>query len=60
MWLKWLDPGEGDCVRVFTFDFSKAFDSVNHFILFNKLKELPSVPTLLIGLLIFYLIDNKE
>ena len=42
MWLKWLDPGEGDCVRVFAFDFSKAFDSVNHFILFNK--ELPISP----------------
>ena len=36
MWLKWLDtrPREADCVRVFAFDFSKAFDSVNHFILF--------------------------
>lgn len=44
MWLKWLDTGEADCVRVFDFDFSKAFDSVNHFILFNKVKELPINP----------------
>ena len=22
MWLKWLDTGEADCVRVFAFDFS--------------------------------------
>ena len=40
MWLKWLDTREADCVKVFAFDFSKAFDFVNHFILFNKFKEL--------------------
>ena len=40
MWLKWLDTGGADCVRVFAFNFSKAFDSVNHFNLFKKLKEL--------------------
>ena len=44
MWLKWLDTREAECVGVFAFDFSRAFDSVNHFILFNKLKELPINP----------------
>ena len=44
MWLKWLDTREAECVGVFAFDFSRAFDSVNHFILFNKLKELPVNP----------------
>ena len=28
-------------LRVFAFEFSKAFDSVNHFILFNEFKGLP-------------------
>ena len=28
-WLKWLD-GNADFVRIFSFDFSKAFDSVSH------------------------------
>ena len=59
MWLKWLDPGEGDCVRVFAFDFSKAFDSVNHFILFNKLKELPINPYI-VNWIINFLSNNKE
>ena len=31
-WLKWLD-GNADFVRIFSFDFSKAFDSVSHKIL---------------------------
>lgn len=51
MWLKWLDTREADCARVFAFDFSKAFDSANHFILFNKFRELSINPY--IGLLLF-------
>ena len=59
MWLKWLDTGEADCVRVFASDFSKAFDSANHFILLNKFKELSINPY--IGLLLFfYLAANNE
>ena len=34
-WIKWLD-GAMDFVRVFSFDFSKAFDSVPHAIVCNK------------------------
>ena len=41
MWLKWLDTGKADCVTVFACDFS---NSVNQFILFNKLGEMPSNP----------------
>jgi hypothetical protein len=37
MWMKWLDC-YADSVRVFAFDFSKAFDSVNHAILLDKFK----------------------
>ena len=36
-WLKWLDRN-ADFVRVLSFDFSKAFDTVPHYILSEKLK----------------------
>ena len=36
-WLKWLD-GNADFVRVLSFDFSKAFDTVSHYILSDKIK----------------------
>lgn len=47
-WLKWLDSGF-DCVRIFSFDFSKAFDlacvdSVPQDILCSKLKTLDINP----------------
>ena len=38
-WLKWLD-GAMDFVIVLSFDFSKAFDSVSHAIVCNKLVSL--------------------
>ena len=36
-WLRWLD-GSANFVRVLSFDFSKAFDTVSHYILSDKLK----------------------
>ena len=36
-WLNWLDKGT-DFVKVLSFDFSKAFDSVSHQIVRDKLK----------------------
>ena len=38
-WSKWLN-GNADFVRIFSFDFSKAFDFVSHNILCSKLKQV--------------------
>ena len=50
-WLKWLD-GNANFVIIFSFDFSKAFDSVSHNILCSKFKKLTLIQ-ILIGLLAF-------
>ena len=43
MWLKHLDEGASS-VRVISIDFCKAFDSVPHNILFDKIKKMPLNP----------------
>ena len=42
-WLKWLDEG-ADYVSVVSFDYKKAFDSVSHNIICQKLKTLEFNP----------------
>ena len=41
---KYLDNQDCKAVRIFTMDFSKAFDSVNHCLLSAKLRQLPLNP----------------
>ena len=56
-WLKWLD-GNDDFVRIFSFDFSKAFDSVSHNILCSKFKQVKITPCI-INWLISFLVQRK-
>ena len=42
-----MDNGNADFVRIFSFDFSKAFDSVSHRILVSKLRDVDINPCLL-------------
>ena len=57
-WLKWLD-GNADFIRIFSFDFSKAFDSVPHNILCSKLKKVNTNPYI-INWLISFLDQRKQ
>lgn len=57
-WLKWLDS-DAKYVRVLSFDFSKAFDSVPHDILCEKIKKLPINPYV-VNWIISFLEDRKQ
>ena len=57
-WLKWL-AGAMDFVRVFSFDFSKAFDSVPHAIVCNKLMSLNMNPYV-INWIVSFLSNRKQ
>ena len=52
-WLKWLDRTT-DFVRVFSFDFSKAVDSVPHAIVCNKLMSLDINPYVINWIVSFF------
>ena len=55
-WLSWLDGG-ANFVKVFSFYFSKAFDSVPHHILCSKLKQ---VNPYIVNWLISFLDQRKQ
>ena len=41
-WMRRLD-GHSNFVRVLSFDFSKAFDSISHIVVTDKLKKVPDI-----------------
>ena len=55
-WLEWLDKN-ANYVRVLSFDFSEAFDSVPHDLLFEKVKKLPINPYVVNWLISF--LENR-
>jgi hypothetical protein len=57
-WLKWLDEG-AEFVRVLSFDFSKAFDSVPHDIVTEKPKQTNLTPYI-INWIISLLTNRKQ
>ena len=57
-WLKWFDRAT-DFVRVFSFDFSKAFDSVPHAIACNKLMSFKINPYV-INWIVSFLSSRKQ
>ena len=57
-WLKWLDR-EADFEQVLSFDFSKAFDTVPHYILSEKLKATDINPYV-INWILDYLNQRKQ
>jgi hypothetical protein len=50
---------ENQYARAVLFDFSKAFDGVDHDVLFNKLSRIP-LPTKIFRLIISFLSDRKQ
>ena len=56
---KYLDNPNCKAVRLFTMDFSKAFDSVKHSLLSAKLKDLPLSPYI-INWYQSFLVDRKQ
>ncbi len=58
-WLKLLDDEEVDLVRVISFDFSKAFDTVPHDILCEKLKQTNLNPYV-INWILDFLTNRKQ
>ena len=58
-WMRWLD-GPANFVRVFSFDFSKAFDSVSHRIVIDKLRTVADINPYIVNWVIDLLKDRKQ
>ena len=58
-WMRWLD-GHSNFVRVLSFDFSKAFDSVSHGIVTDKLKKVPDINSYIVNWVIDFLKGRQQ
>ena len=58
-WMRWLD-GPANFVRVLSFDFSKAFDSVSHRIVIDKLRTVADINPYIVNWVIDFMKDRKQ
>ena len=58
-WMRSLD-GHSNFVRVLSFDFSKAFDSVSHRLVTDKLKKVPDINPYIVNWVIDFLKDRQQ
>ena len=58
-WMRWLD-GHSNFVRVLSFDFSKAFDSVSHRVVADELKKVPEINPCIVNWVIDFLKDRQQ
>ena len=58
-WMRWLD-GHSNFVRVLSFDFSKAFDSISHRVVTDKLKKVPDLNPYIVNWDIDFLKDRQQ
>ena len=58
-WIRWLD-GHSNFVRVLSFDFSKAYDSVSHRVVTDELKKVPEINPCIVNWVIDFLKDSQQ
>ena len=57
--MRWLN-GHSNFVRVLSFDFSTAFDSVSHRVVTDKLKKVPDINPYIVNRVIDFLKDRQQ
>lgn len=58
-WMRWLDD-HSNFVRVLSFDFSKAFDSVSHRVVTDKLKKVTDLNPYIVNWVTDFLKDRQQ
>ena len=58
-WMRCLD-GHSNFVRVLSFDFANAFDSVSHRVVTDKLKKVPDINPYIVNWVIYFLKDRQQ
>ena len=58
-WMRWLD-GHSNFVRVLSFDFSKAFDSISHRAVTDKLRRVPDINPYIVNWVIDFSKDRQQ